>query len=157
MTHFTTTHVLMRGPQGALNRTLPVINPALDLNRRQINLPTCSCHRRVGLDDLKEQRRLAPGDPLLDHSRPTRSSAFALERTNTGTGTQRVDTQASLMSRSRGEGDLHRHKVVRSLVIVCGKIGISRCVPDTNTRIRYSNKHCNSRKYLGTEWQNEQI
>lgn len=60
------THIFRLGAQRVLQAALAVLDPALDLGRGQVELPTGRSHRRLALDDLKGQRRLAPGGSALD-------------------------------------------------------------------------------------------
>ena len=60
-------HVVLRlGTRGILHAALAVLDPAFDLRRGPIELPAGCGHCRLALDDLKDQRRLAPGGPALD-------------------------------------------------------------------------------------------
>nr|WP_206416660.1 hypothetical protein [Xanthomonas axonopodis] len=54
------------GPQRVLQAALTFLDPAFDFIGRQVELPAGQRHRRLPLDDLQHQRRLAPGRPALD-------------------------------------------------------------------------------------------
>src|SRR5690606_27955296 len=59
-------YVLGLRPQGVLHPPLAVHDPALDLRRRQVELPAGLGHCRLALDDFQNQRRLPPCRPTLD-------------------------------------------------------------------------------------------
>lgn len=58
--------VFRLGPQHVLRAALAVFGPAPNFRWSQIELVAGRGHRRLALDDLKDQRRLAPGGPALD-------------------------------------------------------------------------------------------
>lgn len=56
-------NVLGLGSPAVLYSPLAVLDPPLDLGRGQVELAAGSSRRRLALDNLKDQRRLALGDP----------------------------------------------------------------------------------------------
>lgn len=69
-------HILGLGSQGVFPAAFAVLDPAFDFRRSQIELAAGDGHRRLALDDIKDQRRLTPGSPALESLLPSfRSSA----------------------------------------------------------------------------------
>jgi len=59
-------HILRLCPQGVRHAARAVLDPAFDLGRRQVELAAGSGHRRLALDHLEGQHRLAQGGPALE-------------------------------------------------------------------------------------------
>lgn len=59
-------HVFGLGAQRVLPYPLAVLDPVLDLRRRQFELPARLRHARLTLDDLQHQRRFPPCRPAFD-------------------------------------------------------------------------------------------